>query len=461
MTIVYNILKLKERRVNLRTTQTPQEVLLWSRLRREQLGFKFRRQHSIGGYIVDFYCPLKKLVIEIDGSQHFGNKEYHEIRSKYLEGLDIKVIRFTNAEINTNMSGVIDKIMNELNQKWHEKESKIVKDQILLRGYSDEYEKEYIKKDGTSFPISIRVWAIKDENGNNTGMWGIVRDITERKALDKLKDEFVSTVSHELRTPMTSIREAVSLMLDGIMGETNEMQKKYLTMCLKNIDWLKRIINNLLDIGKIEAGKYELKKERIAVHGIIDHALTTFRAYAKNIGLTLKSNMPEKEIFIYADIDKVLQVLSNLIGNSMKFTKEGSIEISVVEKDSEVEFSVKDTGMGISEKDLPKVFGRFQQFGRVEGHGEKGTGLGLSISKGIVELHGGTINLESAPGFGTRFYFTIPRFNAEKALHDKIAVQRKENESFTLFMVKLSNDLVRHENVFVKVLQALKDCIGS
>ncbi len=123
MTIVYNILKLKERRVNLRTTQTPQEVLLWSRLRREQLGFKFRRQHSIGGYIVDFYCPLKKLVIEIDGSQHFGNKEYDEIRSKYLEGLDIKVIRFTNAEINTNMSGVIDKIMNELNQKWHEKES--------------------------------------------------------------------------------------------------------------------------------------------------------------------------------------------------------------------------------------------------------------------------------------------------------------------------------------------------
>jgi len=116
MTIVYNILKLKDRRVDLRTNQTPQEILLWSRLRREQLGVKFRRQHSIGGYVVDFYCPSKKLVIEIDGSQHFGKEaiKYDEIRTRYFEGLDIKVLRFTNAEINTNMNGVLLKIADEL-----------------------------------------------------------------------------------------------------------------------------------------------------------------------------------------------------------------------------------------------------------------------------------------------------------------------------------------------------------
>ena len=119
MTKVYNILKLKERRVALRTKQTLQEVLLWSRLRREQLGFKFRRQHSIGGYIVDFYCPDKKLVIEIDGSQHFEkeSKEYDNIRTHYFKGLDIKVLRFTNAEINTNIDGVLLKITTELNRK--------------------------------------------------------------------------------------------------------------------------------------------------------------------------------------------------------------------------------------------------------------------------------------------------------------------------------------------------------
>jgi very-short-patch-repair endonuclease len=113
MTIVYNILKLKDRRVNLRNGQTPQEILLWSRLRREQLGSKFRRQHSIGGYIVDFYCPEKKLVIEIDGSQHLKKNanEYDHARSSYFKGLDIRVLRFTNTEINTNIEGVTQKIL--------------------------------------------------------------------------------------------------------------------------------------------------------------------------------------------------------------------------------------------------------------------------------------------------------------------------------------------------------------
>jgi very-short-patch-repair endonuclease len=117
MTVIYNILKLKDRRADLRINQTPQEILLWSRLRREQLGFKFRRQHSIGGYVADFYCPVRKLVIEIDGSQHFKKdiKEYDSVRSNYFEGLDIKVLRFTNADINTNMKSVVENIMNELN----------------------------------------------------------------------------------------------------------------------------------------------------------------------------------------------------------------------------------------------------------------------------------------------------------------------------------------------------------
>lgn len=117
MTILYNILKLKDRRVELRDKQTPQEIMLWSKLRREQLGFKFRRQHSIGGYIADFYCPSKKLVIEIDGSQHFkkDSREYDEVRSQYLKGLNIKVLRFTNTEINTNIDSVTNFIFKELN----------------------------------------------------------------------------------------------------------------------------------------------------------------------------------------------------------------------------------------------------------------------------------------------------------------------------------------------------------
>ena len=116
MKYIHNINKLINRRKDLRNNATPQEILLWNKLKHSQLGAKFRRQHSIGGYIADFYCPSKKLVIEIDGSQHFEKeaKEYDDIRSAYFEGLDIKVLRFTNAEINTNMDGVLLKILSEL-----------------------------------------------------------------------------------------------------------------------------------------------------------------------------------------------------------------------------------------------------------------------------------------------------------------------------------------------------------
>jgi len=117
MKIINNITSLFYRRKELRNNATPQEVLLWSRLKSSQLKFKFRRQHSIGGYIVDFYCPQRRLVIEIDGSQHFGKEsiEYDAIRTKYFEGLDIKVIRFNNDEINNNMNRVLQKILSELN----------------------------------------------------------------------------------------------------------------------------------------------------------------------------------------------------------------------------------------------------------------------------------------------------------------------------------------------------------
>ena len=119
MQAIHNIKKLFYRRKDLRNNSTPQEILLWLKLKNSQLGFKFRRQHSIGGYITDFYCPEKKLVIEIDGSQHFEkeNEEYDKNRSAYFEGLGIKVLRFTNAEINTNMNGVLLEITTELNEK--------------------------------------------------------------------------------------------------------------------------------------------------------------------------------------------------------------------------------------------------------------------------------------------------------------------------------------------------------
>jgi len=228
--------------------------------------------------------------------------------------------------------------------------------------------------------------------------------------LDTLKTEFVSVVSHELRTPLSIIKEGVSLVLDGVIGEINPTQNKILTTSKNNIDRLARIINSLLDISKIESGRVELTKKTVDLRVLIKNVVTLFEAKAKEKGLELKVNLPEKgELNLFVDEDRIIQVFTNLIGNSLKFTEKGHIDISLAQKDKEVEFTVSDTGIGISAEDLPKVFRKFMQFGRIAGDGEKGTGLGLSIAKGLIESHNGRIWVESESGKGTKFIFTLPK----------------------------------------------------
>jgi len=228
--------------------------------------------------------------------------------------------------------------------------------------------------------------------------------------LDTLKSEFVSVVSHELRTPLSIIKEGVSLVLDRVTGEINPTQSKILTTSKDNIDRLSRIINSLLDISKIESGKVELKKKAVDLRVLIKNVVSSFEAGAHEKGLELKVSLPQEgELNLYIDEDRIIQVFTNLIGNSLKFTEKGYIGISLVDKGNEIEFTVSDTGIGISAEDLPKVFRKFMQFGRVAGNGEKGTGLGLSIAKGLIELHKGRIWVKSEPGKGSKFIFTLPR----------------------------------------------------
>jgi len=270
--------------------------------------------------------------------------------------------------------------------------------------------------------LLVSISPIFDNAGKLVGVVHIARDITERKKaenelkkaneelrkIDQLKSDFVSTVSHELRTPLSITKEGISLVLDKIAGNINEKQKKILNTSRDNIDRLARIINDLLDISKIEAGKLELKKESFNMNDAIKGLATFFREEAKKKGLELRLNLPKESIELYADPDKLKQVFINLIGNSLKFTQKGYIEVSARKFKDRAECSVIDTGKGIEKNALPKVFNKFEQFGRVAGPGEKGTGLGLSIVKGIVELHHGSISVESEAGKGAKFTFTLP-----------------------------------------------------
>ncbi len=257
---------------------------------------------------------------------------------------------------------------------------------------------------------------VKGAEGRILGIVTILTDITAEKELDRIKGEFISTVSHEIRTPLSIIKEGIGLVLDRIPGKINEKQDNILVAVGDNIDRLNRIISNLIDMSKIEAGKISVKKESVNLTALVKSVAFSFQPRIKGKRLRLILDVPEEEINVYADRDRVIQVFTNLLDNSLKFTLKGHLGISVVVRGDEVECSVRDTGVGISKEDLPRAFDRFQQFGRVEGGGAKGTGLGLAIAREIIEMHHGRIWVESEPGKGTKVAFTLFKYSDEQVL---------------------------------------------
>lgn len=267
--------------------------------------------------------------------------------------------------------------------------------------------------------VQLRLKKIKDDyewasRKTNEGIKLLYKELENKnkqlEKLDQLKDDFVNIVSHELRTPLTVVRESINQIADGLFGEINEQQKKYLNNSLTHIDRLINIINDLLDISKMEKGKFEIFKEKVNIIELIEDVVFNFTPQVQKKGLQIKFDAPPQKINVLADKQKIIQVMINLIGNAYKFTQKGYIEISVAEEETTVKCSVKDTGIGIAPEDLPKLFSKFDQIGRQLGPGMKGTGLGLVITKEIIERQGGEIHVESIPQEGTKFIFTLPKY---------------------------------------------------
>jgi len=239
--------------------------------------------------------------------------------------------------------------------------------------------------------------------------------------LDQMKSDFISTVSHELRTPLSIIKEGISLVLDEVPGKVSKKQEKILDISKSNVDRLARIIDDLLNISKIEAGRADLKKDLIDISKVARVAAKAFENKAKEKGLEMRLDVDDLTGKVWADADRIMQVLTNLIGNAVKFTSSGHIKVSCKEKDDQVVCSVSDTGPGISKDDIPKVFGKFQQFGRTAGPGDKGTGLGLSIAKSIIDMHNGAIWVESSPGKGSKFVFKLHKYTPQSLFKECVS----------------------------------------
>ncbi len=281
------------------------------------------------------------------------------------------------------------------------------------------------------------------KNGKVVGVVILAADISEQKQTDIMKTEFISSVSHELRTPLTIIRESLSILSDELFGKLNKDQADIVNPCIEDVDRLGRIINNLLDISRMEGQKIKIEREMVDIVKLAHGVVSSFsnKADSKNIKLVFTPN--RESINLYIDNDRIIQVFMNLIGNAIKFTEEGKIEIIITEKKAIVECCILDTGRGIEQNDLGTLFDRFHQVGKVMRAGEKGSGLGLSISKGIIKLHKGKIWVDSEINKGSKFCFALPKYSIDdiviENIDNKISKVADKHIKFSLLALRLNN----------------------
>ncbi len=298
----------------------------------------------------------------------------------------------------------------------------------LEEGSVRNIEYSLLKTDGSQFPGELSTSVLKDPSGNPVGFIAITRDITERKQaeevkkyieqleqekvrlqeVDRLKSVFLASVGHELRTPLNSIIGFTSRVLQGMAGEVNEEQRKQLSIVKNSTSNLLSLINDILDISKIEAGKTELSLEEFSLNDVVGEVVETLSPTVSEKGLELLTEVPEG-IILFSDRRRVKQVLMNLASNAVEFTDQGSVKIAArVPGDGNLEIRVIDTGIGIRKEDMDKLFQPFQQIYVSPTKKYEGTGLGLYLCKKLTDLLGGDISVRSEYGRRSEFTITMP-----------------------------------------------------
>lgn len=266
-----------------------------------------------------------------------------------------------------------------------------------------------VMPDGRIKWVNERCKTFYDEQGNPVRSVGTVQDISERIRVDRVKREFIATVSHELRTPLTAIRGALGLLKSGVTGELPVNAKQFVDMASQSCERLIHLINDLLDIEKIEAGKMQLKIKPLSLQLLIKEAIKENQAFADQFKVRLKLMNELPGIMIDADGNRIMQILNNLLSNAVKFSKpDEEVQIGLRQIDTDVCVWVSNKGPGISEEFKGEVFEKFFQSDSSDSRKQGGTGLGLAITKELVELMGGTITFESQPNVLTTFFIKFP-----------------------------------------------------
>ncbi|HYF95704.1 MAG TPA: ATP-binding protein [Symbiobacteriaceae bacterium] len=266
------------------------------------------------------------------------------------------------------------------------------------------------RRDGSAVPVEYTATPV-EESGNVVGAVITFRDITERRAVDQMKREFVSVVSHELRTPLTSIRGSLGLLASGALGELGPKARRMVEIAATNSDRLVRLINDILDIERMESGTVQMEIQECDAAAIMTQAVEFLQAIAAKAAVSLE--VEPLRARIQADPDRISQTLTNLLSNAIKFSPAGStVSLTARRQDDHYLFEVADQGRGIPSDQLESIFERFRQVDASDSRQKGGTGLGLAICRSIIQQHGGRIWAESEPGKGSRFFFTLPASGA-------------------------------------------------
>lgn len=284
---------------------------------------------------------------------------------------------------------------------------------------AEQREWTYVRKNGALVSVSLVVTPMRAGDGAITGYLGIAHDISERKRNDRMKSEFISTVSHELRTPLTAISGALGLLAGGALGELTEKPRQMIDIAHKNSQRLAYLINDLLDMEKLVAGKMHFDMQAQPLAAIVEQALDANRTYGaeRKVSLSLTSALPAVEVRV--DSQRLMQVFSNLLSNAIKYSPEcGTVGVSVEPHGKSVRVTITDNGPGIPEKFRSRIFQKFSQADSSDTRQKGGTGLGLAITRELVVRMSGQIGFDSEEGKGARFFFELPTLNAPMANTD-------------------------------------------
>jgi PAS domain S-box-containing protein len=275
------------------------------------------------------------------------------------------------------------------------------------------YEKEYIRKDGSRYPVVLNGMMLKEESGRRL-IWSIIEDVSERKRAEQIKSEFLSTVSHELRTPLTSIAGALSLLEGGALGSFPEDVRQMLSIAYRNSQHLTYLINDLLDMEQLVAGKLTVTLTTQPLMPVIETSVRENQSFADQFGVQQVIVEREDNVRVDVDAERLHQVMTNLLSNAAKFSPaSGTVRVRVRRQGDWVRVAVEDDGQGVPEEFRDHIFQKFSQADNSDTRRKRGTGLGLAISRELVERMQGRIGFESVVGHGATFYFDLS-INKEK-----------------------------------------------